>query len=421
MTRWPAPTATRPVDGVVEVPSSKSLMARALVLAWLADEPTSVHRPLVARDSLLMAGALTALGATVTTADEGPWTVRPGRPVGPAVVECGLAGTVMRFVPALAALTGVPVHLDGDPRARERPLGGLLDALRTLGVGTDPDGAVGLPVTVRGRGAVTGGPVDVDASESSQVLSALLLAGCRFGHGLSARPLGPVPSRPHVEMTVAALRERGVDAGWHPDGRWTVAPGVPLGGEVSVEPDLSNAAVFVAAALVTGGRVRIPGWPRRSLQPAATVLALVEAFGGTATLDAEGLTVTGSDRLRGLGTVDLGEVGELTPTVAALAALADRPTTITGVAHLRGHETDRLAALSAQIRRLGGRAEQTEDGLHVDPVPLHGALVASYGDHRMATFAAVVGLAVPGVVVQDVSVTSKTMPGFPALWTGLVA
>jgi len=420
MTGWPAPTATRPVDGVVEVPSSKSLMARALALAWLADEPTAVHRPLVARDSLLMAAALTALGARVSTPDEGPWTVRPGRPVGPAAIDCGLAGTVMRFVPALAALTAVPVHLDGDARARERPLAGLLDALRALGVRTDPVDAPALPVTVRGRGRVAGGPVPVDASASSQVVSALLLAGCRFDQGLTVHPVGSVPSRPHVQMTVAALRERGVDAGEQPGGSWTVAPGLPRGGEVTMEPDLSNAAVFLAAALVTGGRVRVPGWPRRSVQPAGAVLGLVQAFGGTATLDDSGLTVTGGTGLRGLGTVDLGAVGELAPTVAALAALADAPSTLTGLAHLRGHETDRLAALVREIGRLGGRAEQTADGLHVVPAPLHGGVVASYGDHRMATFAAILGLAVPGVVVQDVAVTGKTMPAFPALWTGLV-
>jgi 3-phosphoshikimate 1-carboxyvinyltransferase len=421
MTLWPAPTATRRVDGRVAVPGSKSLTARALVLAWLAEAPTRLHSPLVARDTRLMADALTALGATVDARFDGPWELRPGRPSGPREVECGLAGTVMRFVPPLAVLTGVPVRFDGDPRARERPLGGLLDALRRLGASTDPAHAAALPVTVQGGPAVTGGTLEVDASASSQVVSALLLAGCRFPEGLLVRPSGHVPSRAHVQMTLATLRARGVDVVERADGSWQVAPGVPSGGDVAIEPDLSNAAVFLAAALVTGGRVQVPGWPDASLQPVAAVRRLVEAFGGTATLEAGTLTVTGGERVHGLGRVDLGEVGELAPTVAALAALADGPSTLTGIRHLRGHETDRLAALAREIRGLGGRAEETGDGVHVEPTPLHGGVVRTYADHRMATFAAIVGLAVPGVVVEDVAATAKTMPQFPALWSGLVA
>ncbi len=418
---WAAPVATRPLDAVVDVPGSKSLMARALVLAALAEEPTTLVRPLVARDSLLMAAGLEALGARLERGTDARWTLTPGPVTGPAHVECGLAGTVMRFLPAVAALGDADVSFDGDPRARQRPLLPLLDALRALGVRTQPRAAASLPVTVHGRGRVAGGHLEVDAAGSSQFVSALLLAGCRFDRGLHLSARGAVPSRPHVGMTLAVLRDRGVEATPTGAASWRVEPGVPRGGEVLVEPDLSNAAVFLAAAVVAGGRVRVPGWPPRSLQPLPPVVELLEAFGGTVTADADGLTVRGTGAVRGLGEVDLGEIGELTPTAAALAALADSPTTLRGVAHLRGHETDRLAALAAEITRLGGRADQTPDGLRIDPVPLHGGVVHAYADHRMATFAALLGLAVPGVEVDDVAATGKTMPEFPALWAGLMA
>jgi 3-phosphoshikimate 1-carboxyvinyltransferase len=422
MTRvWAAPVATRPVDAVVDVPGSKSLLARLLVLAALAQQPTVVHRPLVARDSLLMAAGLEALGARVDTSDPGRWTVTPGAPAGDTRIDCGLAGTVMRFLPPVAALSTAAVTFDGDARARLRPLAPLLQALREMGVVTVPPTASTLPVTVVGAGRVRGGQVEVDASGSSQFVSGLLLAGCRFDRGLLVRARGPVPSLPHVAMTVAVLRGRGLDAATAGQASWQVSPGVPRGGDVHLEPDLSNASVFLAAALVTGGRVRVPGWPQHSLQPSERVIALLEAFGGTVTVDDTGLTISGDGRLRGLGDVDLSEVGELTPTVAALAALADSPTTVHGVAHLRGHETDRLAALTTEIGRLGGRAEQTSDGLHIEPTPLHGGMVHSYADHRMATFGALLGLAVPGVRVDDVAATAKTLPHFADRWAELVA
>jgi 3-phosphoshikimate 1-carboxyvinyltransferase len=421
VTGWHAPTATSPLDAVVDVPASKSLMARALVLAALADEPTRVHRPLVARDSLLMADGLVSLGAQVDRPDDGPWTVAPGRRHAPTRVDCGLAGTVMRFLPPVAALGATAVTFDGDPRARERPLAPLLRALRDLGVLVTPTSATTLPVTVHGTGHVRGGEVSLDASSSSQFVSALLLAGGRFDEGVVVRTREKVPSLPHVDMTVAVLVERGLDAHALGPGTWRVRPGVPHGGDVHIEPDLSNAAVFLSAALVAGGRVQVPGWPARSVQPLDAVTDVLRRFGGEVSNDGDTLTLESDGRLHALGRVDLGEIGELTPTVAALALLADGPSTLTGVAHLRGHETDRLTALVAEIRRLGGRARQTDDGLHIEPALLHGGAVHSYSDHRMATFAALVGLRVPGVVVQDVTATAKTMPAFPRLWTEMVA
>lgn len=422
-TRWRAPVATGPVDATVVPPASKSLMARSLVLAALAAEPTTLHRPLVARDSLLMAAALHALGARVDTDEHSPWHVTPLAAVGgrgSAAVDCGLSGTVMRFVPPLAALTSRAVSFDGDLAARRRPMTGTLAALRSLGVRTSPSDATGLPCLVRGRGTVRGGPLTVDASESSQVVSGLLMAGCRFADGLDLSATGDLPSAPHVAMTVHALRDRGIDVGTDGARRWTVRPGVPSGGDVVVEPDLSNALPFLAAALVTGGRVHVPEWPRASAQPVAEVTALLRGFGADVTVDATGLTVTGPDALRGLGSVDMSAVSELVPTVVALAALAGSPTTITGVAHIRGHETDRLAALRRSLTALGGRVTETADGLEIDPVALHGGTVASEGDHRMATFAAVLGLSVPGIVVDDVTVTGKTMPRFTDMWQAML-
>lgn len=415
---WPAPTASRPLDAVVEVPTSKSLMARALVVAALAEEPTTIHRPLVARDSTLMADGLRALGATVDAGEV--WTVVPGRSTQPAGVDCGLSGTVMRFLPPVAAIGDVPVRFDGDPRARQRPLGPLLDALRDLGVRTTPALARSLPVTVHGAGVVPGGSVVVDAVESSQLVSGLLLAGCRFAGGLEVQASGGVPSLPHVAMTLDVLARQGVPAHRVDERRWRVAEAVPRGGRVRLEPDLSNAAVFAAAAVVAGGRVRVPGWPEHSSQPGAAVLDLLRRAGATVERDRTGVTVTGTGRVHGLGTVDMADLGELVPTLVALAALADGPSTVTGVAHLRGHETDRLAALATEVRRLGAVAEETADGLHVEPAPLTGTTVECYDDHRMATFACLVGLVVPGVRLTDVGATSKTMPAFPDLWTGML-
>jgi 3-phosphoshikimate 1-carboxyvinyltransferase len=300
-------------------------------------------------------------------------------------------------------------------------MSGLLTALSGLGVRLSPDDARALPFTVHGTGSVAGGPLRIDARESSQYVSGLLLAGCRFTEGLDLQAVGVPPSTPHIAMTLAWLRDRGVDARATGSACWHVPAQVPAGGDVRIEPDLSNAAPFLAAALVTGGRVQVRGWPQRTTQPGPALLDVLRRFGASVQVDDDGATVTGPRSLAGLGTIDLGDVGELVPTIAAVAALAEEPTTITGVAHLRGHETDRLAALTSALNSVGSRAESTPDGISIMPSTLHGATVASEGDHRMATFAAVLGLAVDGVEVDDVTVTSKTMPGFPRLWQDLLA
>jgi 3-phosphoshikimate 1-carboxyvinyltransferase len=366
-----------------------------------------------------MADALRALGARVATPDDGPWRVVPGWSHAPCAIDCGLSGTVMRFVPPLAALSSASVCFDGDPAARRRPMRPLLDALTALAVDIDPRGAGALPFTVHGAGAVPGGRVVVDASASSQVVSGLLLAACRFDGGLTLRAGSPPPSAPHIDMTVAMLREAGIEVTARTR-EWTVKPGIPSGGERSIEPDLSNAAPFLAAAVVTGGRIHVPAWPEQSLQPGSELLDVLRTFGAQAVLADSGVTVTGPQRPRGGGRLDMSAISELVPTVTAIAALADSPTEIVGVGHIRGHETDRLAALARSLHALGGDVAETSDGLVITPRRLHGAVVASEGDHRMATFGAILGLRVPGVVVDDVSVTAKTMPDFPRLWQDML-
>lgn len=426
---WPAPVATRPLDATVDVPGSKSLTNRYLLLGAIAAEETLLRQPLHSRDTELMAGALRALGTEVHTEPGGDWRVVPGPLTGPARIECGLAGTVMRFVPAIAALADGEVHLDGDARARERPIGPVLDALRELGAQIDDDGRRALPLTIHGTGHLPGGAVDVDASASSQFVSALLLAGARYDDGLDLSHTGvTAPSMPHIAMTVQVLRERGVAVEeLAADGtpatstptRWRVAPGPVAGGEIVVEPDLSNAGPFLAAALAVGGTVRVPRWPARTTQAGDAYRRLLTAMGGEVQLVDDVLEVRGTGELRGLD-VDLHDVGELTPTIAALAALASTPSQLRGIAHLRGHETDRLAALVTEINRLGGQATETEDGLTIEPVELHGGVVETYHDHRMATFGAILGLRVPGVEVRDVATTSKTLPDFAGMWTRML-
>lgn len=429
---WPAPVAGGPVRATVRVPGSKSVTNRALVLAALADEPTVLRHPLDARDTRLMAAALAALGAGMDLGPEplgdgeaATWRVAPGPVRGPALVDCGLAGTVLRFVPPVAVLADADVSFDGDPAARRRPVGALLQALRTLGVPVDAAAGDLLPFTVHGRGGLRGGHVTVDASTSSQLVSGLLLAGCAYDAGLHVASVGPtVPSLPHVRMTLAMLAARGVAVGTDVDGRgWSVGPTRPRGGAVTIEADLSNALPFAAAALVTGGRVEVAGFPVGStLQPVDEVLELLTALGARLEVDAErgSLVVDGSGGLRAPGEVDMSAVGELVPVVAALAALAPGRTTLRGVAHLRGHETDRLAAMAAELTALGAHVEETADGLDIRPGALHGGIVRTYDDHRIATAAAVLGLAVPDVRVVDVATTGKTLPGFTTRWLGML-
>jgi 3-phosphoshikimate 1-carboxyvinyltransferase len=416
---WAAPRRRTPLTATVELPGSKSLTNRHLILAALADGPSRIVAPLRARDTQLMADALRALGTSIREAGS-DWLVDPGVLHG-ATIDAGLAGTVMRFVPPVAALAAGDSQFDGDEHARTRPMRGLIDGLRAAGVAVEDEARGSLPFTIRGTGAVVGGVVEIDASASSQFVSALLLAGARFEKGIEVRHVGAsVPSLPHIEMTIEVLRTAGVDVESPQTGVWRVHPGAIHPHDVVVEPDLSNAGPFLAAALVCGGTVTVPHWPARTTQPGDAFRDILTQMGAEVRLSSDGLVVTGNGRITPL-VADLHDFSELTPTIAAIAALAEGESRLSGVAHIRGHETDRLAALATELNALGGDVTETEDGLIIRPAPLHGGLMRAYADHRMATAAAILGLAVDGIEVDDIDCTSKTLPDFPRMWSDLVA
>ncbi|WP_028569478.1 3-phosphoshikimate 1-carboxyvinyltransferase [Salinispora tropica] len=417
---WTAPTASDPVSTTLRLPGSKSLTARALVLSGLATGPSTIARPLRARDTELMANGLRAMGAHVSISDDERWLVRPHPLVGPAHIDVGLAGTVMRFLPPVSGLADGRITFDGDPQARQRPLGPLLDALRRLGVRITSPASGSLPLTVLGSGTIRGGEVVIDASASSQLVSGLLLAAPHFDRGVVVRHVGPpVPSAPHLRMTVQMLRAAGAAIDDTTPDVWTVEPGPLTGRGWEIEPDLSGAVPFFAAALVTGGEVTVTGWPGGSVQPVERLRGLLQAMGGEVSLSTTGLTVRGTGSVHGL-TADLSDVSELTPALTALAMLADSPSQFTGIAHIRGHETDRISALAREFSALGADLTESHDGLAIRPRPLHGGVFETYHDHRMAHAAAIAGLAVPGIELSDVACTSKTMPEFPALWSAMV-
>jgi 3-phosphoshikimate 1-carboxyvinyltransferase len=418
--RWTAPVATHPVNATVRVPGSKSMTNRALVLSALATGASQIRRPLRSRDTELMAAALRALGASVDDTGH-DWAVigrdftAPSQPI-----DVGNAGTVARFVPPIAALAPGEVRLDGDPRIRERPLAPLVTALRALGVPITASSADGLPLTVAGAARVRGGAVRLDASQSSQFVSGLLLAAPRYVEGVAVTHVGPpVPSAPHLDMTVAMLRAAGVRVDSASPDEWRVEPGGLTAREWLVEPDLSSAAPFLAAAAATAGQVRIADWPSSTMQPGARLVELLTSMGATTQLDDSGLLLIGPDQLLGVD-ADLHDSGELTPVVAALAALATTPSRLSGIAHLRQHETDRLAALAKQITALGGDVAETSDGIVINPRALRGGQFSTYDDHRMAMAAAVLGLRTPGVVLDDVATTDKTLPGFATMWDDML-
>lgn len=421
MNNWPAPSTTAPVNATVAVPGSKSLTNRALVLAALATPQgsTTISGALRSRDTDLMIGAVQALGAEVTGEDTELTVSGAIAPAPGSRIDCGLAGTVLRFLPAVAALSTETVTFDGDEQARARPIAPLLDALRGLGVRID---GAGLPFEVRGEGSVAGGEVRIDASASSQFVSGLLLAGATFRDGLTVVHTGEsVPSAPHISMTVSMLRSAGVTVDDSRSNRWQILPGTVAARHWDIEPDLSNAVPFLAAAAVTAGTVRISRWPAASIQPAGDILDLLSRVNIVVDHTDSHLVAQGAASYGGID-IDLHDIGELAPAVAALAALATpgSVSTLRGIAHLRGHETDRLAALSAEINGLGGHCAETPDGLEITAAPLHGGVWRSYADHRMATAGAIIGLRVPGVEVEDIATTAKTLPDFPGMWSAML-
>lgn len=400
------------------------------MLAALANAPSQLTGLLRARDTDLMIAALGQFGVVVedlpASADGSP-VVRVVPPdkftAAREIVDCGLAGTVMRFLPPLAALAPGRTSFDGDLRARERPMGPLLDALTQLGVRVEGDQ---LPFTMDAPARLSGRHIQIDSSASSQFISALLLTAARFPDGIDLEHTGTsLPSLPHIQMTVAMLAERGVQVDDHQPGRWQVAPGPIAALDQRIEPDLTNAAVFLAAALVSGGRVAVPGWPERTTQPGDHFRSVVAAMGGVTERIGDQLVARGGDPLHG-AQLDLGEASELTPVVAALAVFAEGTTTISGVAHIRGHETDRLAAIEAELSSLGVRVSQTGDGLVIAGAGGDGAglrptrVLRSLADHRIAHMEALVGLVVTGVQVDDIATVAKTMPDFTERWQAML-
>ncbi len=423
---WPAPTPETPLNSLVRLPGSKSLTNRELVLSALAEGPSTLRAPLHSRDSDLMVEALRSLGVTVeeipgTGSFGSDWLITPGELLGSTTVDCGLAGTVMRFVPPVAALALGPTSFDGDEYARNRPMAAIISGLRSLGVDITDEGRGKLPFTIHGTGSVEGGRVEIDASLSSQFVSGLAIAAARFERGAHIVHTGErLPSIPHIDMTIDTLEARGVKVERPAQGEWVVHPGPISGVDKYIEPDLSNAAPFLAAAVVLGGSVSIPNWPASTTQVGDQLRTILPHFGASVSMEDAVLTVTGTGTISGV-TLDLSEAGELAPAIVGLAALADGPSTITGIGHIRHHETDRLAALAAEINKLGGNVTELEDGLHIVPAPLHGGEWLSYKDHRIATTGALIGLAVAGVEINDVATTSKTLPQFTELWTAMVA
>ena len=426
---WPALfRGSQPVQAFVVIPGSKSVTNRALILAAQADSPSILRRPLVSRDSELMVAGLRALGVgivensvVVNGIEELQWKITPAPLRGGVKIDVGNAGTVMRFLPPLAALATGEVAFDGDPRSYERPLGPVIKALEELGISIQHDSRYSLPLKLQGTGNIPGGALTIDASASSQFLSALLLVAPSFENGIIATHKGgSLPSMPHIEMTVEMLREFGAQVNVDESVQsWSVKPGKLHGKELVIEPDLSNAAPFLSIAMVCGGSVTIADWPHATTQPGDQLRSIFTNMGAKVSMDEKGLTLTGTGTIHGID-IDLHDVGELTPSIAAVAVLADSPSHLRGIAHLRLHETDRLAALTREINALGGNVVEEESALHITPALLHGGVFHTYDDHRLATAGAVLGLVVPGIEVENIATTRKTLPDFPGLWSSLL-
>ena len=447
MTNWPAPTIDASnravaIDSTITIPGSKSVTNRALILAAISQTPSRLRKPLSSRDTDLMVKGLRSLGCQIdeVKTDEGfDYLITPNKLVGPTQIDVGNAGTVMRFLPPIAALANGLIHFDGDARSHERPLGPVISALEQLGISIEHGNKYRLPLTINGSGKIAGGEIEVDASASSQFVSALLLLGPATENGITVKHIGStLPSQPHIDMTVQMLRQFGATVEVVGNSTWIVLPSKLTGQDLTIEPDLSNAAPFMAAAMITGGRVVIKDWPKVTTQPGDQLRKIFSDMGAQISFVEDGLAVqgkssvssdndaaglTGITGLTGID-VDLHDVGELTPSIAAVAALASTPSALRNIEHLRLHETDRLSALANEINKLGGDVTQTASDLMINPKPLKLSaatptdhyLFNTYEDHRMATAGAIIGLVVPGVIVENIETTKKTLPDFPGLW-----
>ena len=418
---WPAPyRGNQAIDSAITIPGSKSVTNRALILAALSNSPSTLHKPLHSRDSALMVAGLKALGISIQEATNGDLTVTPAPLFGPAQIDVGNAGTVMRFLPPVAAMAKGLIHFDGDERSHERPLGPVIAALESLGVLIEHGSRYSLPMTINANGQLQGGSVEVDATSSSQFISALLLVAPATKEGITVIHTGTsLPSLPHIEMTIQMLREKGVqvDVGQN---RWTVKPHPMQGMNSTIEPDLSNAAPFMAAAMICGGKLSVKDWPAETTQPGDQLRDIFTQMGATVTRSGNDLTISGTGQIHGID-IDLHDVGELTPSIAALCALADSPSYLRGIGHLRLHETDRLTALAQEINSLGGSVVEEPTALRITPAPLHAGIFHTYEDHRLATAGAIIGLRVGGIEVENIETTKKTLPDFPKAWANMLS
>ncbi len=418
---WPAPyRGNQAIDSAITIPGSKSVTNRALILAALSNSPSTLHKPLHSRDSALMVAGLKALGIGIQEATNGDLTVTPAPLFGPAQIDVGNAGTVMRFLPPVAAMAKGLIHFDGDERSHERPIGPVIAALESLGVLIEHGSRYSLPMTINANGQLQGGSVEVDATSSSQFISALLLVAPATKEGITVIHTGTsLPSLPHIEMTIQMLREKGVqvDVGQN---RWTVKPHLMQGINSTIEPDLSNAAPFMAAAMICGGKLSVKDWPAQTTQPGDQLRDIFTQMGATVTRSGNDLTISGTGQIHGID-IDLHDVGELTPSIAALCALADSPSYLRGIGHLRLHETDRLAALAQEINSLGGNVVEEPTALRITPAPLHAGIFHTYEDHRLATAGAIIGLRVGGIEVENIETTKKTLPDFPKAWANMLS
>ena len=420
MTNWRAPYRdAAPIHATLTIPGSKSVTNRALILAAIADSPSRLRRPLHSRDTELMIKGLKALGTKIEILDNesSDIEITPAPLFGPANIDVGNAGTVMRFLLPIAALANGLVHFDGDPRSHERPIAPLVKALEDLGALIDHKGRYSLPLTINGNGKLTGNEVSVDTSKSSQFLSALMLVAPKLENGLTIKNIGSnLPSLPHIEMTIAMLRQFGAKViesdSWQISGRLT-------GQDLVIEPDLSNAAPFMVAPMICGGTIVIMDWPKQTTQPGDRLREIFSKMGAIIEFVDGGLSITGSGKISGID-INLFNEGELTPVIAAVAALADSPSKLSGIGHLRLHETDRLAALNKELTNLGSKVVEGEDYLEIYPAKLHGGIFHTYEDHRLATAGAVIGLAIPNVEVENIETTRKTLPNFVGLWQELL-
>ena len=423
---WRAPfRGNNPITAAVTIPGSKSATNRALILAALAKSPSTLRKPLHSRDSALMIAGLKAIGCGITEESNGDLIITPGKFFGPASVDVGNAGTVMRFLPPVAALANGLVHFDGDARSHERPVGPVISALEELGVTIEHGNRYSLPLTINGSGKINGGTLEIDASASSQFISALLLIGPATQTGITIKDIGvSLPSLPHIEMTIEMLKKFGaqVSSSVNESGKrkWRVEPGDLIGQDLVIEPDLSNAAPFMAAAMISGGDVVITDWPKSTAQPGDQLRNIFTKMGAKIEFVGNDLKISGTGKIHGVD-IDLHDVGELTPSIAAVAALADSPSSLRGIGHLRLHETDRLAALATELNALGGDVDEEESALHISPAPLHSGIFHTYDDHRLATAGAMIGLAIDGITVENISTTQKTLPDFPGTWHAMLS